>query len=121
MRHHLRLRRVHNKEQNMKAIIGACVSFLVLTASFGAHAQATGVKLNMDSGLYVGAGLGRSEAREFCLHIGGGACDQKDTSWTAFFGYQVNRHLAFELGYVDLGESFSLKFPLIRVQSRCKS
>jgi OOP family OmpA-OmpF porin len=91
----------------MKAIIGACVSFLLLTASFGAHAQATGVKLNMDSGLYVGAGLGRSEAREFCLHIGGGACDQKDTSWNAFVGYQVNRHFAVELGYVDLGKSFS--------------
>ena len=91
----------------MKAIVGACVSLLLLAASFGAHAQATGVKLNMDSGLYVGGGLGRAEAREFCSAIGGGACDQKDTTWNAFVGYQVNRNLAFELGYVDLGESFT--------------
>ena len=89
----------------MRRRIESCLAACALIASLGAHAQEPGVKLNMDTGFYVGGGLGRVETREFCVFIGGGACDQKDTSWNVFVGYQVNRHLAFELGYVDLGES----------------
>lgn len=81
---------------------------LLTLASYGAQAQTTGVQLRTDPGFYVGAGLGRSEARDFCSI--GGACDSKDMSWNLFAGYQLNRHFAIEIGYSNLGEASSSGF-----------
>jgi OOP family OmpA-OmpF porin len=55
-------------------------------------------------GFYVGGSLGQVEHQEGCE----GAtisCDQKDSSWKIYGGYQFNRHLAVEGGYADLGET----------------
>jgi OOP family OmpA-OmpF porin len=52
--------------------------------------------------LYAGAQLGTSEAKgDFC-----GAnmqCDNKDTAWRAFAGYQFHRHVGIEAGYINFG------------------
>lgn len=80
------------------ALIAACLLGLLVPA---AHAQ-TDMKLRMDSGFYVGAGIGRAEQRGFCTGL---ACDTKDFSWNIFAGYQVNRHFAVELGYADFGKA----------------
>ena len=71
-----------------------------------AHAQSD-MKLRMDSGFYVGAGIGRAEQRGFCSGL---ACDAKDFSWNIFAGYQVNRHFAIELGYADFGKATASGF-----------
>jgi OmpA-OmpF porin, OOP family len=61
-----------------------------------------------ETGFYAGIGLGRSQARNSCGGLGGigfvGSCDDKDTTWNLTGGYQINRNIAVELGYVDLGK-----------------
>src|SRR4030095_4152127 len=57
---------------------------------------------SQDKGVYLGASLGQVEHKEGCEGVTI-SCDQKDTSWRLFGGYQFNRHLAVELGYADLG------------------
>jgi len=79
-----------------------------LSASPAALAQSPGVKLNMDSGFYLGAGIGRSEARDFCSI--GGACDPRDLTGNLFAGYRFNRHFALEGGYIDFGEATTSGF-----------
>jgi OOP family OmpA-OmpF porin len=74
-----------------------------------AGAQTPAPALRMDSGFYLGAGIGRSEARDFC-RIQGGACDDKDQTWNLFVGYQINRHFAVELGYSDFGDATTSGF-----------
>jgi OOP family OmpA-OmpF porin len=79
-------------------------------SAFGARAQAA------DTGWYIGASFGQAQADVDCS--GTTACDDKDSSWKIFGGYQINRNFAVELGYSDLGAvtastpSFML-FPLV--------
>jgi OOP family OmpA-OmpF porin len=55
-----------------------------------------------DRGGYVGGAFGQSSAD--CEVTAGLSCDDKDTSWKVFGGYQINRNFAVELGYANLGE-----------------
>jgi OmpA-OmpF porin, OOP family len=54
-----------------------------------------------DKGLYLGGSLGQSKVSLDCT--GASSCDDKDTSWKIFAGYQVNRNFAIEVGYSNLG------------------
>jgi OOP family OmpA-OmpF porin len=56
-----------------------------------------------DKGLYLGGSLGQSKVSLDCT--GASSCDDKDTSWKIFAGYQVNRNFAIEVGYSNLGEA----------------
>lgn len=60
-----------------------------------------------DSGWYGGLGLGMSEIKGACDGIAGPgiSCDEKDTAFKIFGGYQVNQNFAVEIGYTDLGEA----------------
>lgn len=79
----------------------ACV---VLVAGFAPTAFAD------DAGLYVGAGIGTAEhAKNIALKLPDlplmtGTSDSRDTSWNVTLGYRVNANIAFELGYVNLGD-----------------
>lgn len=86
----------------MNRIVARIAAAGLLTACWSAHAQTPLGGLRMDSGLYLGAGIGRAEQRNLCESIGG-ACDSKDLTWNAFAGYQVNRYFAAEVGYSDFG------------------
>lgn len=63
-----------------------------------------------DSGFYIGGAIGRAEhVKGAALKPAGaplmkGEADSKVLSWNAALGYQINRNIAFELGYLDLGE-----------------
>lgn len=63
-----------------------------------------------DAGLYVGAGIGSAEhAQNVALKppqvpLMTGTSDSRDTSWNVTLGYRVNTNIAFELGYVNLGD-----------------
>lgn len=50
---------------------------------------------------YVGAGLGTSDAREFCRDFTD--CDKSGSTWRIFGGWRFSRNLAAEVAYVDLG------------------
>ena len=85
----------------MKQIkMGMGGALLALTA-LGAQAQSTvpAPRLTMDSGFYVGAGGGRVKGEFGCVS----ACDNKDTTWHGYAGYQINRYFAVEGGYSDFG------------------
>jgi OOP family OmpA-OmpF porin len=59
-----------------------------------------------DRGFYAGASLGQSKAKSSCDGLAGTgiSCEDTDTAWKVFGGYQFMRHFAVELGYSDLGE-----------------
>ncbi len=66
------------------------------------------IALAQDMGFYLGASAGQSKAKDACSDLGGvgftGSCDDKDTGWKLFAGYQFHKHFAVEGAYVDLGK-----------------
>jgi OOP family OmpA-OmpF porin len=55
------------------------------------------------SAAYIGGSLGQSK---FKIDCGGGlTCDDKDTAFRIFGGYQFTPNLSAELGYADLGKA----------------
>ncbi|MFN2644285.1 MAG: outer membrane beta-barrel protein [Burkholderiales bacterium] len=60
-------------------------------------------QLNM-SAFYVGAGIGQSKAKDFCGGGGADTCDDKDTAWKLFGGYQFTRNFSAEIGYSNFGK-----------------
>ncbi len=84
-----------------------CGAALVLSA-FAGSAQAQGwMRSSQNLGFYVGAGIGGSEAKDFCSDVrslGVTSCDEKDRTWKASAGYRFHPNIALEAGYVDLGK-----------------
>ena len=72
----------------------------IAAAGFALPAAA---QMNM-SAFYAGVGIGQSKAKDWCSGAGGISCDDKDTAWKVFGGYQFSRNFAAEFGYVKLGE-----------------
>jgi OmpA-OmpF porin, OOP family len=65
-----------------------------------------------DGQFYLGLGLGQAEANGVCDDVRSlisgvsgtvSSCDEKDTAWKVFGGYQFNRHFALEASYFDYG------------------
>ncbi|MEZ9593861.1 outer membrane beta-barrel protein [Shewanella sp. 10N.261.52.F9] len=56
---------------------------------------------DIDNTWYIGAGAGQSnyESVSAASHLG----DDSDLAWNALVGYQLNKYLAFEAGWQDLG------------------
>jgi len=86
-----------------------CMGFVAAAAMLFA-----GPALAQDARFYVGASVGQAEVEGFCSEIssivslvGGslGSCDEKDTAWKLFGGYQFNRHFALEGSYFDYGSA----------------
>lgn len=75
------------------AVAAAALAILIATPAW-----------SQDAGFYLGASIGRSKAKDTCDDSGAFSCDDTDTAWKIFAGYQFNRHLAVEAGYTDLGE-----------------
>lgn len=76
---------------------------LVLGFAGAASAAQPWMGGRMDTGLYLGAGVGASESD---IDTGGltGSVDKSDTGWKVFGGYQFSRNFAVEAGYYDLGK-----------------
>ena len=65
-------------------------------------AAAAGPAAAQDPGLYVGGSFGYIQYKDACKQLLV-PCDDKDTGWRAFGGYQFSRYVAAELGFADLG------------------
>jgi OmpA-OmpF porin, OOP family len=63
---------------------------------------AAGPAIAQNPGLYVGGSLGVVTYKDACNSLLV-PCDDQDTGWRAFGGYQFNRYFAAELGFADLG------------------
>jgi OOP family OmpA-OmpF porin len=65
------------------------------------------------TGLYAGASIGYSQFKDICdAVVPGVSCDDNDTAWRAFGGYQFNEYFALEFGFANLGESSGSGGPL---------
>ena len=65
------------------------------------------------SGIYIGGALGQAEHSDQCSGTAPGvSCDNKDSAWKIFGGFQFNRHFALELGYANFGESTASLGPI---------
>jgi OOP family OmpA-OmpF porin len=82
------------------------VAIVGLAATAFALPAAAQMKMPSLSSAYVGGGFGQSQAKDGCTGVGGVGvtCDDKDTAWKIFGGYQFNRNFSGEFGYTDLGE-----------------
>lgn len=58
------------------------------------------------SGLYIGAGVGQSDADTDCAVAGAVTTgrDTTNTAWKAYLGHQFNKWIALEGGYVKFGD-----------------
>jgi OOP family OmpA-OmpF porin len=79
--------------------IAVLVAATALGASSASFAQ---VAKPADAGFYIGGSVGQSTAD--CNATARTSCDDEDTAWKIFGGYQFNRNFAAELGYSELGE-----------------
>jgi len=54
---------------------------------------------------YAGLSLGQSKFGDECNQLSGFSCDDKDTAFRIFGGYQFHPNIGVELGYADLGKA----------------
>ena len=88
------------KTKNVLGILGFAAA-----AAFAVPAAA------QDSGGYVGLSIGQATQHDSCAGVPAGvSCDDKDSAWRIFGGYQVNKNFAVELGYANLGEASASGF-----------
>jgi OmpA-OmpF porin, OOP family len=82
------------------------IAFFALAAAV--VAPPVSAQLNM-SGVYLGASLGQSKFNDACQgSVPAGfrvSCDDTDTAWKIFGGYQFTPHIAAEIGYTNLGSA----------------
>ncbi len=93
-------------DRNILREAGAALSAIALIACGTAYAES--------SKWYAGIGAGQSDwdisssdvNKELAAAgiTGTSSVDETDTAWKIFAGYQHNKYLGVELGYVDLGE-----------------
>lgn len=71
---------------------------------FGLASLATPA-LAQNTGFHLGLGFGKSDTKDACDGAAafGVMCDDSDTANKLFAGYRLNRNLALEAGYADLG------------------
>jgi OOP family OmpA-OmpF porin len=79
------------------------VAALLAAAGMAVSAASMAQSRPADAGWYVGVSVGQSQQADTCEGIPG--CDDKDTAFKVFGGYQVNRNFAIEGGYTDLGKT----------------
>ena len=83
-----------------KVLLAAMLGAAVMAAPAVSIAQARG-----ETGWYLGGGIGQSKAKDGCTGLPSGvSCDDKDTAFRIFGGYQFHRNYSAELGYADLGK-----------------
>jgi OOP family OmpA-OmpF porin len=74
----------------------------VLMAAGMAVSSLTMAQAMPEAGWYLGGSFGQAQPDLDCS--GTTSCDDKDSSWKIFAGYQMSRNLAVEFGYSNLGE-----------------
>lgn len=71
-----------------------------------AAAAAAGPVAAQEKGIYLGGSFGIAQYQESCESLTV-RCDDKDSAWRVFAGYQFNRWVAIEAAWADMG---SIKF-----------
>jgi OOP family OmpA-OmpF porin len=79
-------------------------TMLIASAPFAASTNVLAQAQTTNTGFYggLGAGVGRTDLNNSGIT---GSTDKKDGVWKLFGGYQLNRNVAIEGGYVDMGKA----------------
>jgi OmpA-OmpF porin, OOP family len=80
---------------------GVVAVLALVAAAIAGPAAAQGAD---PSGIYLGGSLGYAEYKDNCKNLVV-QCEDHDSAWRFFGGYQFNRNWSVELGYGDMGES----------------
>jgi len=85
-------------------------SSVIATFGLAAAAFALPAAAQMNTGaLYAGLSIGQSKFSDACEgSVPAGftvTCDDKDTAWRIFGGYQFHPNIGVEIGYADLGRA----------------
>jgi len=83
----------------------AVIAVLGLAGAAAAFPAAAQMRMPSMSSAYVGASLGQSKFHTDCETFGTSSCDDKDTAFRLFAGYQFHPNVSAELGYADLGKA----------------
>ena len=79
---------------------------IALTGLVVATAGVSPLAFAQDSGWYIGANVGQSTFKDSCSGLPAGvSCEDSDTAFGVFGGYQFNKYFGAELGYTDLGKT----------------
>jgi OOP family OmpA-OmpF porin len=91
----------------MKRAVQNLLFLLALAAGCAATPAAAQLQFGrMDTGLYLGGAVGGSKFHDACDGAPAGvSCDDTDTAWKGFVGYQFTRYIGAELGWVDFGKA----------------
>lgn len=91
----------------MKHAAKALLGVIAVAAATAATPVAAQLQFGrMDTGLYLGGAVGASKFKDSCNGAPAGiSCDDNDVAWKAFAGWQFNRYIGIEGGYVDLGRA----------------
>jgi OOP family OmpA-OmpF porin len=89
----------------MKRSTVAAIALAGSSAALSPLAMAQAFKVGgADAGWYAGGSLGQSKIDCNTSGVAGASCDDKDTAFRAFGGYNFNQYFGAELGYADLGK-----------------
>lgn len=78
----------------------------MLVAAILAFSVVSPPSLAQHAGWYVGLGAGHLKTGDECPTgaAPGANCEDKDTAWKLFGGYQFNQYLGYELAIADMGQ-----------------
>ncbi len=88
------------------AMFGTAALAGVMLLPTMSHAQMAGGFFDDTAGFYAGAGIGRADLDNPCPGSTNLVdCDDNGTAWKVYGGWQMNRWLSAELGYVNLPDA----------------
>jgi OOP family OmpA-OmpF porin len=77
---------------------------LLATLAAAGLLSASPAALSQNTKFYAGGSIGQAKTADWCTGAPSTvSCDDKDTAWKIFGGYQFHPNFAVELGYADLG------------------
>jgi len=77
----------------------------IMALGIAAAATALPAAAQQTQHFYAGLSLGQSKFGDECNQLPGFSCDDKDTAFRIFGGYQFHPNIGVELGYADLGKA----------------
>ncbi|MCC7548890.1 MAG: outer membrane beta-barrel protein [Burkholderiales bacterium] len=89
----------HHNRTRLAVLIGAAACTGALLLPSASHAQF----VDETAGFYVGGGIGRADLDSPCP--GGTRCDDDGIAWKVYGGYQINKWLSAELGFINLPDA----------------
>lgn len=88
------------------AVFGAAALTAAMLMPSASQAQTAGGFIDETAGFYIGGGIGRADLDSPCPGSPNSVrCDDDGTAWKVYGGYQLNKWLSAELGFINLPDA----------------